>query len=333
MTKFFETKAIKTESIPAIEEPKKGATERVNIRAALSVRETLDYTLPSFLHRTAGVIVAPGSTGKSFLSLQIAMTIALGRDLFSIFNGEEIKAGRVVILNAEDPREVIHQRIHAYRDFFTDADIERLEENLEILPIGGQNFGILEKGEMGRLLMTEDFRNMTKRIKEIAPRLVVLDTLNRMSGGIDENDNAAAGQLINALEWMCREADCSALIVHHTNKSATLSGQGGEQQAARGASALTDNARWQLNLSGVNKDEAKKHGLTDEERRLWVRVEFAKVNYGPARASKWLYRGPGGVLDGSKGDPFGDDIPDAPRPPRGPSGGVRLPKFGSERLT
>lgn len=283
---------------------KQASIGRVNIRQAFQQKLVLDYTLPSFLHRTAGVIVAPGSTGKSFLSLQLAMTVALGRDVFDIFDGDSIKAGKVVILNAEDPREIIHQRLNAYGRILSDMDIDQLEQNLDIMPISGMNFGILEKVEMGRLEMTRRFKETAMSIKEIAPRLVILDTLNRMSGGIDENDNAAAGQLMNAVEWLNRVCDCSTLIVHHTNKNATLTGQGSEQQAARGASALTDNARWQLNLASMSRDEAAKNGIDEEIRKQWVRMDFAKVNYGPPRAHKWMIRSEGGLLMGTTSEPY-----------------------------
>lgn len=283
---------------------KKSDYVRINIKRAIKeIPPKLDFTLPGFLHRTAGIIVAPGSTGKSIFSLQLAISVCLGRDVFGIFDGEQITQGRVVIINVEDPREIIENRIHQFSDMLSEEDIDILDANLDIIPASGRNLAILEKAEFNRLNKTKDYIDLVSRIAERGARLVIIDTLNRMAGGADENDNAAAGQLLNAVEWLNHQVNCSTLIVHHTNKSSTLNGNGSEQQAARGASALTDNARWQLNLSTMSKADAESMGVPENDRRKWVRLDFAKVNYGAPRNFKWLNRGATGTLHGDRGEP------------------------------
>ena len=54
-----------------------------------------------------------------------------------------------------------------------------------------------------------------------------------------------------------------------------------------------------MNLSVPAKDGAFKDvvaDMDDEERRRHVRLEFAKLNYGPPLEGRWLHRGDGGML-------------------------------------
>ena len=86
------------------------------------------------------------------------------------------------------------------------------------------------------------------------------------------------------------------MLTHHTNKAATLSGNGDMQQAIRGSSALTDTIRWQANLVGMTEAEADRFGIEPEKRRYFVRLELPKVNYGESPMGVWMRRQPGGCL-------------------------------------
>lgn len=280
----------------------------VDVPSSFATPTTLDPVIPGLLARSLGVLVAPGGTGKSILSLQIAMTVAFGKDLFSIFDGEKIKPGNVLILNAEDPQEVIKSRLYGFRDRLPDEiDHTFLGKHLTILPVSGHDFKIAEKAEFNVIKMSKDFEDLIEELKaqdhENRPRLIILDTLNRLAGGVDENDNAQMGRVLNFVEIMNREIGCATLIVHHTNKGSTLTGQGGIQQAGRGASVVTDNARWQLNMSGMSKEEGEKRGIVEGIARDWIKLDYSKTNYGPPRSGKWLYRTDHGILDGSYGEP------------------------------
>lgn len=101
------------------------------------------------------------------------------------------------------------------------------------------------------------------------------------------------------VEQLIAPTGTAALVLHHTSKATALQGQGDAQQAARGASAITDNARWQCNLVTMDPAEAEKRGVPPDERRSWVRASVTKVNYAAAPPDRWMRRGPGGVLAAS----------------------------------
>ena len=50
--------------------------------------------------------------------------------------------------------------------------------------------------------------------------------------------------LVSVLEHIAATTGAAVLYLHHVNKGSARDGQTDQQQAARGASALIDNARW-----------------------------------------------------------------------------------------
>jgi hypothetical protein len=121
--------------------------------------------------------------------------------------------------------------------------------------------------------------------------LVIVDPLARWAAGEIDKDNAAACAVISALEAFIpagaregKPGPC-VLVAHHTSKA----GRNGEMldpaSTIRGASALTDNARWAALL---------KAGEADDE----VSFEVVKSNYG-GKPYFPLARGDDGVLRGA----------------------------------
>lgn len=278
--------------------------KRIDLAQAFREKPTLDFIFPGFLSNTVGVIVAPGSTGKSMLALQLLISVALGRDIFGLFpDNTVIPAGRVMLINVEDPEEIIHSRLHQFGGILNNEDIAELIEKLDVYSLQGSGFTISQKVSGGVLQQSPSFLGAINAIKEASPRLVVWDTMNRLAGGAEENSNSEMGQVMSYLEQLNKQASCSSLIVHHSSKAAALQGQGGLQQAGRGASAVTDNARFQINLSGLTKEKAEELGYSEDARRTWVCMTYAKINYGAPLPDTWLRREVGGTLTGQTLDP------------------------------
>lgn len=284
--------------------PKSPLGKRIDLAQAFREKPVLDFVFPGYLSNTVGVIVAPGSTGKSMLALQLLISVALGRDIFGLFpDGTVIPAGRVILINVEDPEEIIHSRIHQFGGILNQDDIAELIEKLDVYSLQGSGFTISQKVSGGVLQQSLSFLDAISAIKEASPRLVVWDTMNRLAGGAEENSNSEMGQVMSYLEQLNKQVGCSSLIVHHSSKAAALQGQGGLQQAGRGASAVTDNARFQINLSGLSKERAEELGYDEDGRRKWVCMTYAKINYGAPLSDTWLRREAGGTLTGQTLDP------------------------------
>ena len=261
-----------------------------------NVRPPLEFVLPGLLTGTVGVVVSPGGTGKSMLMLSSALSVGIGLDLGSIW-GHEIAQGRVVYLAAEDPSDVIVRRVHTLGNLLkTEEEEDAIADAVDVIPAYGRGFTIATPSATGPV-PSEVWLRFSDWLLKRQPRLLILDTLNRCLGGISENDSGSMGAVLSIVERTCRSVGCAVILVHHTNKASMTEGSGSEQHAARGSSAITDNARWQCNLSVMGRDDAAARGITDDgERRQWVRLDLSKVNYSAPIAERWLKRGMGGVL-------------------------------------
>lgn len=242
----------------------------------------LDFVLPGMITGTVGSIVAQGGVGKSWLALEIASAVAGASDLLNL--GIR-KSGRVLYLPAEDPLEAVQLRLHQLGPYLNREDREAFIENLTVRPLMGIPCDI----------MRQDVANAITRLGE-GSRLIVLDTLRRFHNA-DENAGGPMAELLGVVERICNRTGASILFLHHTAKSASLNGGGGEQQASRGSSVLVDNIRGgQLNLCVMSEAEAERNKIDSATRKRFVKLVQAKSNFGPPMPDRWLERGGGGIL-------------------------------------
>lgn len=246
-----------------------------------------DFVIPGFLAGTVGAIVAPGSTGKSFLALQVAAAVC-GADTLNL---DVSATGRAVYYNAEDPRDEIKRRLHSLGAILSPEQRAEVVDRLTIEPVCGAMLNILNDQHRGQIIKHSE-----------GARLIIFDTLSRIHTA-EENDNGAMAQVISVLENIAKETGGSVLFLHHTSKAAAFNSQGDLQQAARGASALIDNARWCGYLAKMTEAEAGK--LTDRMDRqqigkdragFYVRFGVSKQNYGGPISERWYEKGQGGIL-------------------------------------
>lgn len=260
--------------------------------AFVSKPPELDFIWPGFLAGTVGALVAPGGTGKSFFSLEAAMSIACsvaGGDLVGL---NPTRTGKVIYFAGDDPETALIHRIHAIGQHLKTPAREAIAQNLRLEAIMGKSFNLMNEGQFQKLLENTQ-----------SARLIVLDTLNR-THQLDENSNSDMSQLITQLEKMASITGAAVLVLHHVNKGSMRDGQGDQQQAARGASALIDNARWSAYLSKMSEEESCK--LTDnrfdqrpvgrKNRHQFVRFGISKQNYQNDYSERWYQRHDGGVL-------------------------------------
>lgn len=244
----------------------------------------LDFVLPGFLSGTVGCLAAAGSTGKSFWALEAAMGVASAEADASLLNLGTQHHGRVVVLNAEDPEDILHHRLHSVGRFLSVEAKEEVAEKLTVEPLMGTQPDI----------MAQRWQDEVLRVSEDA-RLIVFDTLTRWHR-MDENKNADMAQVLSVFESICRRTGAAVLFLHHVGKSMAMDGRQDEQQATRGASAITDNARWQGWMQGMSRQECEAYGIPEEDRKRFVRTGGNKENYGQATRESWLERKEGGVL-------------------------------------
>jgi RecA-family ATPase len=252
----------------------------------------LDFVWSGFLAGTVGALIAPGATGKSFWALEAAMSVACGVAGGDLIGLAPMRTGRVVYLAGEDPSAALVRRVHAIGQHLGHVARKAIAENLVLEPIMGKRLNLTDEAHLRRVIECS-----------AGSRLIVLDTLSRIHA-LDENSNSDMSRLVAMLEHVADATGASVLYLHHVSKGSARDGQTDQQQAARGASALIDNARWCGYVARMSEDEAKR--LSDcahnrrpigcERRGHFVRFGISKQNYDATPVDRWFMRHAGGVL-------------------------------------
>ena len=263
---------------------------RLDLKRAFENEPTpLDFIWPGFLAGTVGALFAPGATSKSFFALQVGIAIASSADMLGL--GVE-RTGRVVYLGLEDREDILHHRAHAIGQRLSPEAREAAAERFDILFLYGDGLDIMANDDS------------TAIVEYCAgSRLIIVDTFSR-AHRLDENSNSDMARALSRLEWITRETGAALLFLHHISKGAGRNGEGGDQHAARGASALTDNARYAAALAKMGPGLAEQ--LVDREvatgtigeagRGRYVQLTIPKNNYSAPIADRWYRRDVGGVL-------------------------------------
>lgn len=273
--------------------------------------EPLDFVIPGFLAGTVGALIAPGATGKSFLALEAVMSVACsvaGGDLLDL---KPENTGPAVYLAAEDPEIVVRRRLHAIGRHLPPAARDAIAERVLIEPLLGTGFNIMDEKHLNRAIAWSE-----------GARLVVIDTLSRIHR-LDENCNGDMAQVFAALERLAALSGAAVLFLHHTSKSASFGNQTDHQHASRGASVLTDNARFAAALVRMSETEASDYGVDEAVRRNFVRLVVPKNNYGEDLGERWYRRSDGGVLIPARLEQQRQGKTKAPVAPAKPEGNSR----------
>jgi hypothetical protein len=252
----------------------------------------LDFVLPGLLHLTVGGLIAQGDSGKSYLAMQFAISIAIGRDILKLPVGYEFNLknpAKVLYLAAEDPAAPLIFRLNAIGKFLTDSERKLAAKNLDFRELRG-----IKKNLLDKFIQSE----LSKMVS--GTRLVILDTFRRFHDE-DENDSKIINNILNVLEKIAIEKNVSFLYLHHISKFANLHGLASEAQAGRGSAALSDNARGMLNLSNLDKDDISciEKGIGTIDKSKYIKLSISKHNYLSGAGFVLLERCSGGVLQAS----------------------------------
>ncbi|RHZ98884.1 ATPase [Cereibacter sphaeroides] len=251
---------------PQIIRPEPQRASRFKSAASLAGLEVPErqWLVPDLVPaRNVTLLYGDGGTGKSLLSLQLAVAVALG----SQWMMRAIKPGRAVFLSAEDEEGELHRRL---------ADILRHEqaqfEDLDGLifrSLAGEDALLASFEGTGRpLIPTGLCHEVDALLAELKPQLLVLDTLADLFPG-DENVKAQARQFVGILKGLAIRHDCAVVMLAHPSLSGMANGSG-----TSGNVAWSGSARSRLYFERV-EDEGHE---TNPDARV---LRTMKSNYGP----------------------------------------------------
>lgn len=244
----------------------------------------LDFVVCGLAAGTVGNITSPGATGKSFAAMEIAMGVASAESDIHLLNLARGNEGKVAMFNAEDPVEIIFQRLFSIGRFLSIGARVKVLANIKINSLMGEQPNIVDPVFLAEVI---------KKCQGM--RLAIFDTFSRFHQ-FNENDNGQMTQVVSCYEKIANETGAAVLFLHHSSKGAVITGKQTEQQSSRGASAITDNCRWQGYLQTMSIDEAKSYGIAESQRERFVKFGGNKENYGTSTVGRWFERHEGGVL-------------------------------------
>ncbi|WP_286677325.1 helicase RepA family protein [Aminobacterium sp. EBM-42] len=233
----------------------------------MSPRERL-FVLPGLLAGKAGTLSAPGGTGKSFLLLEMAMSVASGQTLIPGLT--PMVPGPVRYLSFEEDYDDIHNRLVSLFLEFVDLTTPPVETFFPS-PLEGASLPLIRRGGVEN----SEAKAWLERQCE-GMRLVILDPLSRLHEA-NENDNGEMKRLLWVLGEVAGRTRCAILVAHHTSKAAVLNGAGASQQSPRGASSIVDDGRCTMTLSRV--PAADDLGIPEDNplALTWVKVNGCRL--------------------------------------------------------
>lgn len=256
-----------------------------------------------------GAIVAPGATGKTALTVGMALAMASGRPLL----GHEVHGGpkRVWLWNLEDAREELNRSIIAAAMYHNvaPADAAGLFVNSGLTD---ESLCTAVATRQGFTVLQPVYKALTDEIMARRIDCLIVDPFVS-SHAVNENDNGAIDAV--AKEWakVAAAADCVIVLVHHTSKAARAEVT---VDRARGASALTNAARSVTVLNRMTDDEFNRFGLGMNAEpgdaggaRRYFRTFDDKANRAPAADGSDWYRMESVDLPNGEGEDWiGDSV-------------------------
>jgi len=161
---------------------------------------------------SVGVIGGAPKCAKTWLGLDMALSVATGTACLGKYGVPE--PGPVLVYLAEDALPVVRERIEGMA-CHRGLDLAEVDVHVITVPVL-------------RLDREPDRARLRETIKQLRPRLLLLDPLVRLHG-IDENNAGEVAELLAYFRSLQRQLDLAVLLVHHTRKNAVggvAAGQG-----------------------------------------------------------------------------------------------------------
>lgn len=204
------------------------------------------------------VVYGDSNSGKTFWALSVATAIATGSDCY----GRKTDPGLVVYLASEAPSS-IRSRMQAIKKFYGCS-----LENLAMVPVP-MNFYTGAQDAHDVIEMVRAIEQM----KGQPVRLIIGDTLARMSAGANENSGEDMGPVMARFDQVATATGAAMMIIHHNGKDAA--------RGARGWSGIRAHIDTEIEVSekdGVRSvSVTKQRELPSKGETIYFRLEVIEM--------------------------------------------------------
>jgi RecA-family ATPase len=204
-----------------------------------------------------------GGTGKSTIALDLAAahTAPYRNDWL----GSTADPGPAFFLDAEDPPDVIHRRLHA-QCLTRQCDFpDLISGGLQIFSLVGKDavLGSFDP-KTSKITPTPLYEQLIKQIEQIKPRQIILASAANMFAG-NENDRPQVTQFINLCSALAIAAGGSVVLISHPSRAGLADGSG-----YSGSTQWHNSVRARMTLTGTENGAGTR------------KLEFPKNSYGLA---------------------------------------------------
>jgi AAA domain len=254
-------------------------------------REPVDIPQRQFLYKKhyargdVSATVGGGGRAKTTQALYEALSMAVGHDLET---GEVLPDGplRVWVLNGEEKQDELDRRVAAICHRYS-LTKKNLGDRLFLQSVRDKPVRVAKLVKSQPVLIPDAIRYLSSFVAHHAIDVLMVDPLVSFHA-VPENDNVAMDVVVKeGFGAIANQANIAREVLHHPGKPKPGQPETAVEDA-RGASAVI----WAVRAARVNNfmttEEAAKLGITEEERRLHIRIQNGKANTGPVGNAIWI---------------------------------------------
>ncbi|MBF0294528.1 MAG: AAA family ATPase [Magnetococcales bacterium] len=189
-----------------------------------------------------------GGAGKSYVSLLLAIHVALGRD----FGGLRVAPpARVLFFSSEDPSKVLRKRA---RRIFSNLGVDpaELAGRLHLLDASGLD-PALHRADRQQSMGTPLLDELQKLVERLGVGLIIIDGASDAFDG-DEIRRAHVRAFLRDMRTKLARPDRAVLLLAHVSKSAAVNPRAAGGQDFSGSTAWHNSVRSRLSLRPDGQD-------------------------------------------------------------------------------
>lgn len=182
------------------------------------IKAKYEYLIKGLIPRKETVLFyGVSQCGKSFLTHDLAMTLARGGDDTGRYCGRKVRRGGVIYCAAEGGVGFVDKRFPGYaKGKQTSLDTELpficLTKKFDLFGDEQQLNDLISEGKYWRQYLTA---------RGIDLEAITIDTLNKVTPAMDEISGRDVGLVMKRLDRIREELDCGLWLVHHKNGAGT----------------------------------------------------------------------------------------------------------------
>ena len=231
------------------------------LRDAVPMRFVVDKWLPV---KAVTVLTSHGGVGKSTMSLQLAVCVALGLPWF----GKETTQCNVLLISCEDDEQAIHWRLENVCKYMG-VQMAALDGVLTVFEMTVRDCVLWARGQA-----TSRMQWLQRMAERYEPGCLILDNASDTFAD-NENDRTAVRGFVRTLAKIAIEHDSALLLLSHVDK-ASARGTIESSDSYSGSTAWNNSARSRWSMLR-NKDNSIE--VANEKNNYAARQDPFKVEY------------------------------------------------------